>query len=228
VEIGFEVVARPNFLVAFPIALLVKHLPNIITLSRVVVLALLVWLAFAHWTGAATLAFFCILYGAISDFVDGYLARKYNVISNFGKIMDALVDKVMVLGSLVLLILVDLLYPLWLVLPLVILISIRELGITWMRLVAARKGVVLAAETSGKRKAIWQITAVCVLFAVPMFSRDLQRVVSADVSLLGHWVWLNGMLYFLYASYLTISSGALYFGRYWHVFTAPRQNGASS
>lgn len=204
-----------------------KHLPNIITLSRVVVLCLLVWLAFESWTGAATLAFFCILYGAISDFVDGYLARKYSVVSNFGKIMDALVDKVMVLGSLVLLILVGLLYPLWLVLPLVVLIAVRELGITWMRLVAARKGVVLAAEKSGKRKAIWQITAVCVLFAEPMFSRDLQSLTSVDISLLSEWVWLNGMLYFLFAAYLTISSGALYVGKYWRVFTAPRADSLS-
>lgn len=200
-----------------------KHLPNIITLSRVLVLALLGWLAFETWTGAATLAFFCILYGAISDFVDGYLARKYEVVSNFGKIMDALVDKVMVLGSLALLLYVGILRPLPYVLPVVILIAVREIGITWMRLVAARKGIVLAAETSGKRKAIWQITAVCVLFATPMFGVDLQRVVSADVSLLADWVWLNGMLYFIYAAYLTLTSGALYIGKYWTVFTAPRK-----
>lgn len=199
-----------------------KHLPNIITLSRVVVLAVLGWLAFETWTGAATLAFFCILYGAISDFVDGYLARKYEVVSNFGKIMDALVDKVMVLGSLGLLIYLDLLKPLWLTLPLLVLIAIREFGITWMRLVAARKGVVLAAEKSGKRKAIWQITAVCVLFAYPMFAVDFQRLTSWDLHLLADFVWLNGMIYYLYAAYLTIVSGVLYVGKYWKVFTAPK------
>lgn len=198
-----------------------KQLPNIITLSRVVVLAFLWWVAFERWTGAATLAFFCILYGAVSDFLDGYLARRLNVISNFGKIMDALVDKVMVLGSLVLLMVVGALYPLWLALPLSILIAVRELGITWMRLVAARKGVVLAAETSGKRKAIWQITAVCVLFAHPMFARDVLVWLELDAPLFELWIWLNGMIYFLYASYLTISSGAMYVGKYWRVFTAP-------
>ncbi len=201
-----------------------KQLPNIITLSRVIVLGLLWWLAFERWTGAATLAFFCILYGAISDFLDGYLARKYNVISNFGKIMDALVDKVMVLGSLVLLMVVGTLHPLWLVLPLSILIAARELGITWMRLVAARKGVVLAAETSGKRKAIWQITAVCVLFAHPMFDRDILVWLGIDSPTFELWIWLNGMIYFLYAAYLTISSGVMYLGKYWRVFTAPRKD----
>lgn len=198
-----------------------KQLPNIITLSRVLVLGLLVWLAFADWSGAATLAFFAILYGAVSDFLDGYLARKYEVISNFGKIMDALVDKVMVLGSLVLLMVVGVLHPLWLALPLSVLIAARELGITWMRLIAARKGVVLAAETSGKRKAIWQITAVCVLFAYPMFERDVMPWLGLDAPLFDLWIWLNGMLYFLYASYLTITSGVSYVGKYWKTLRAP-------
>lgn len=198
-----------------------KQLPNIITLSRIVVLALLVWLAFADWSGAATLAFFCILYGAISDFVDGYLARKYGAVSNFGKIMDALVDKVMVLGSLVLLMIVGVLHPLWLVLPLSVLMAARELGITWMRLIAARKGIVLAAETSGKRKAIWQITAICVLFAHPMFARDVMPWLGIDAPLFVLWIWLNGLFYFLYSAYLTITSGAVYIGKYWRVLNAP-------
>lgn len=212
-----------------------KHqLPNIITLSRVVVLALVAGLVGASWTGAATLVFFLLLYGAISDFVDGYLARKYGAISNFGKIMDALVDKVMVLGSLALLIWKGLLFPEWwdVILPtwfgpralavtLVTLISVREIGITLMRLIAARKGIVLAAEKSGKRKAIWQITSICVLFAQPMFALDVEAWTGWDLSLWSDFVWVNGLLYFFLAAYLTIVSGAAYFGRYWKAVLAP-------
>ncbi len=211
-----------------------RHLPNIITLSRVVVLALVAWLAFEEWRGAATLTFFCLLYGAISDFVDGYLARKYGAISNFGKIMDALVDKVMVLGSLILLIVVDLLFPPFFeaVLPssfgptalawtLVGLIAAREIGITLLRLMAARKGLVLAAEKSGKRKAIWQITAVCVLFAQPMFARDVAAWLDHDLQWVSDFVWVNGLLYFLLAAYLTIVSGVMYLGKYWRVLFRP-------
>jgi len=193
---------------------MVKQLPNIITLSRAIVLALLYWLAFARWSGAATLVFFCILYGAISDFLDGYLARKLGVVSNFGKLMDAILDKIMVLGSMGLLIYLDLLRPFWLVTPLVVLIAVREFGITFMRLIAAKKGVVLAAEKAGKRKAIWQITSVCVLFAYPMFSIDLQNWLPWNIELVSYWVWMNGMIYFYYASWLTITSGAKYFLRY--------------
>lgn len=212
-----------------------RHLPNIITLSRVVVLGLVAWLAFEHWSGAATLTFFCLLYGAISDFVDGYLARKYQAISNFGKIMDALVDKVMVLGSLVLLVVLELLFPPFfeVILPswfgpaplawtLVLLIAAREMGITWMRLLAARKGVVLAAEKSGKRKAIWQITSICVLFAQPMFARDVAEWTGWGMQTVSDFVWINGLLYFLLAAYLTIVSGAKYVAKYWRVtFSEP-------
>ncbi|MFP4281505.1 MAG: CDP-alcohol phosphatidyltransferase family protein [Opitutales bacterium] len=211
-----------------------RQLPNIITLSRVVVLGLIAWTAFADWRGAATLTFFLLLYGAISDFVDGYLARRYGLVTNFGKIMDALVDKIMVLGSLVVVILLDLLFPPFfdVILPawlgptvlatvLVALIAVREIGITLLRLVAARKGVVLAAEKSGKRKAIWQITAICVLLAQPMFALDVSAWTGLELQLWSDYVWINGLLYFLLAAYLTIVSGAAYINRYWKVVLAP-------
>lgn len=193
-------------------------LPNIITFSRIVVLATMIWLVFQTWPGAATLAFFCILYGAVSDFLDGYLARKYNLITNFGKIMDALVDKVMVLGSFVLLLVLGVLWPTSWMVVLVLLMAFREVGITMIRMVAVRKGIVLAADTSGKRKTIWQTTAVCVLFAVAMFERDLANLLNTDLTMFADYVWGNGMLYFLYSAYLTIWSGALYLKRYAFVF----------
>lgn len=208
----------------------IKQLPNILTLSRVVVLALAAWLAFEDWTGAATLTFWLAIYGVVSDFVDGYLARRLQAISNFGKIMDALVDKVMVLGALVIVIQLGLLFPpewdvlmpfglstrtaAWIVVGLM---AVREVGITLLRLIAARKGMVLAAESSGKRKAIWQMTAICVIFAQPMFANDFAVWTGWNFDLWADFVWLNGMFYFFYAAYLTIVSGAFYFGRYWRV-----------
>ncbi len=206
---------------------LMRALPNIITFSRIVVLALMVWLVYQPWFGAATLAFFCILYGAISDFLDGYLARKYQLITNFGKIMDALVDKVMVLGSFILLIVVGLMGPAWLMSILVFLIAAREIGITVIRMIAARKGIVLAAETMGKRKTIWQITAVCVFFAVPMFERDLAEVLRADLSLFAFYVWVNAMLYFALSTFLTLWSGAFYLKRYAFVFRTDSRGAAA-
>ena len=199
-----------------------RHVPNLITFSRIGVLIVLVWLVLQSWTGAATLAFFCILYGSISDFLDGYIARKYNLITNFGKIMDALVDKVMTLGSFILLVWLGqvrsgetgYLRPVELTTVIVALIAVREVGITLMRFVAARKNVVLAAEKAGKRKTIWQVTAICVLFAVPMFARDFQAWLGAALGTFVLYVWTNGYIYFLLCAWLTISSGYTYFRQY--------------
>lgn len=191
-----------------------RHLPNIITFSRILVLGALLWLVFQPWQGAATLAFFCILYGSISDFLDGYIARKYGFITNFGKIMDALVDKVMTLGAFFLLIYVGILGPVWLTLPMVLAITLRELGITVLRMAAARKNVILEADRGGKRKTIWQVTGICVLFAVPMFEKDMAGWIGQDLSLFGTYVWINGFIYFLLAFWLTVSSGISYARRY--------------
>ncbi|MEX0323653.1 MAG: CDP-diacylglycerol--glycerol-3-phosphate 3-phosphatidyltransferase [Puniceicoccaceae bacterium] len=191
-----------------------RQLPNIITFSRIIVLIILVWLVLQTWTGAASWAFFCILYGSISDFLDGYIARKYNYITNFGKIMDALVDKVMTLGAFVLLLWMGLIPPFWVMIWVVLAMAAREIGITLMRVVAARRNVVLAAEKAGKRKTIWQVTAICVLFAVPMFEKDWQQWFGWDLTMWINFVWINGYLYFALAAWLTISSGVTYVGKY--------------
>lgn len=198
-----------------------KHVPNLITFTRIGVLLALVWLVMQDWTGSATLAFGAILYGSISDFVDGYLARKFDLITNFGKILDALVDKVMTLGSFFLLFWMELLVPVkglglqWIVLGILVLMTCREVGITLVRIAAAGRGLVLAAEKSGKAKTIWQVTSICVLFAVPMFDRDVSRWLGdADLTLFVHFVWLNGLFYFLYAVWLTLHSGYRYFESY--------------
>lgn len=204
---------------------MLRHVPNLITFSRIGVLAALCWLVLQEWTGAATLAFFCILYGSISDFLDGYIARKYNLITNFGKIMDATVDKVMTLGSFALLIHFGLIPPVWFSLPVFILMTIRELGITVLRMLATRKGVVLAAEASGKRKTIWQVTGICVLFAVPMVERDWAMWIGEDLSFFGLYVWINGYVYFLLAAWLTISSGVQYLRKFGWVLL-PGKKGA--
>jgi len=200
-----------------------RHLPNLITFSRIAVLIALVWLVLQDWTGSATLAFFCILYGSVSDFLDGYIARKYQFITNFGKIMDATVDKVMTVGSYVLLIWMGYLPPEELTVVVVVVMAIREGVITWLRLLAAKKNFVLAAEKSGKRKTIWQTTSICVLFAVPMAELDFQTWLGQDLSSFVDYVMINGYMYFALAAWLTISSGYKYLRKYGYIFWAKPQ-----
>lgn len=201
-----------------------RHLPNIITFSRIAVLLALLWLIGQQWTGAATLAFFCILYGSVSDFLDGHIARKYGYVTNFGNIMDALVDKVMTLGAFALLLWLGLMQPVALMFWIVLLIAVREIGITVMRMVAARKNIILAADKGGKRKTIWQVTAICVFFAVPMFKVDLARVLDADLTLFGNYIWLNAYIYFALAAFLTLSSGWSYARKYLPIIVSGKQS----
>ena len=200
-----------------------RHIPNLITFSRIAVLIALVWLVLQEWTGSATLAFFCILYGSVSDFLDGYIARKYQLITNFGKIMDATVDKVMTIGSFVLLIWIGYLPPEELTILVVLVMTVRELGITFLRFVAAKKNFVLAAEKSGKRKTIWQTTSICVLFAVPMVELDFQTWIGQDLTTFVDYVMINGYIYFALAAWLTISSGYKYMRKYGYILWSKPQ-----
>lgn len=185
------------------------NLPNCITLSRLIFLALNIWLLFESWLGAATLNFFLAVLAAASDWLDGYVARKMNMVSNLGKLMDALIDKVLVIGLFIVLLIPGLL-PLW-TLPLIIATFVRDALITTMRMVAAKKGVVLGADKWGKRKTTWQLTSICVLFFYKAVTDDLPRwIPDVDWHAFGIWVYGNGLLFFLLAAILTIYSGIRY------------------
>lgn len=196
---------------------LMKQLPNIITLSRLVFLAVIAVLAYEQWPGAATLVFVLCLAASISDWLDGYIARRCGYVTNFGKLMDAIADKVMVVGLFLVLLLRGMLSMgiEWLDIvgwAIFFVTVLRDLIITGIRMLAARKGHVLAADKMGKRKTIWQSTAICVLFAVPMFERDFSCLhLPAFVA---EFVWVNGVLYYLLGGILTVVSGAQYVANY--------------
>jgi len=194
-----------------------KHLPNIITFSRLVFLVIIANLAFEAWEGAATLVFFLCVVATVSDWLDGFIARRCGYVTDFGKLMDAIVDKFLVIGLFSVLLFRDMLgngikwldtVGWWILVATVL----RDLVITGMRMIAAKHGVVLAADKMGKRKTIWQSTSICVLFAVPMFLRDL-----AFMGLprwFADFVWVNGVLYYFLGGFLAIFSGILYVIRY--------------
>ncbi|MDX2109074.1 MAG: CDP-diacylglycerol--glycerol-3-phosphate 3-phosphatidyltransferase [Verrucomicrobiota bacterium] len=195
-------------------------LPNIITLSRLVFMAAIVWLLYQQWPWAASLNCFLGIVASVSDWVDGYVARRYNMTTNLGKLMDALIDKVLVLVLYYFLVDAGLL-PQWAI-WLIVATAVRDLVITGMRMIAARKGVVLGADKWGKRKTIWQMTCICVLLFVPVVQRDLPLIFTYDHELATHFVEWNGLLYFLMASALTVFSGILYVIKYVPVLRGKR------
>lgn len=194
------------------------NLPNILTLSRIPFLFVIAALLAIPLPGSATLAFVCFIVAAITDWADGYFARRYQLVSNFGKLMDALTDKILIVGLFVSLTVLAVL-PVW-ALYLVLLILCREFLITGLRLVAAANGVVLAAEKSGKQKTVSQIVALFFLLGAPMISQDLVAVTGTDWSGLAkgiHWI---GLGVFVFATLLTVSSGTRYLVKYWNVVFA--------
>lgn len=130
-------------------------LSNRLTLSRIGMTFLLMWFLFRPGVEAKIAALVLFLLACLTDFLDGWFARKRGEISDFGKIMDPVADKILVLG--VFLSFVELqLVPAWMV----IIVIIREAVITGMRFFAIHKGVVLAAESAGKHKTVSQMATI--------------------------------------------------------------------
>jgi CDP-diacylglycerol---glycerol-3-phosphate 3-phosphatidyltransferase len=194
-----------------------KHLPNIITLSRLVFLVIIAFLAFETWGGSATLVFLLCIIASVTDWLDGFIARRCGYVTDIGKLMDAIVDKFLVIGLFCVILFRDMLgnginwldTAGWWILFATIL---RDFVITGMRMIAAKHGVVLAADKMGKRKTIWQSTAICVLFAVPMFLRDF--AVFGLPNWFTDFIWINGVLYYFLGGFMAIFSGILYIIRY--------------
>lgn len=190
------------------------NLPNLLTLSRIPILFGVVGLLYLPATGAATAAFILFIIGALTDWADGYYARKQGLVSNFGKLMDALTDKVFMVGLFITLLALGTL-PAW-ALPLLLLILSREFLITGLRLVAASSGIVLAAEKSGKHKTVSQMVSAIMLLASIAVQQDFPEALPAVV---GTSLWWGGLAFFVIATVLTVSSGTKYMVKYWGVFT---------
>lgn len=129
------------------------NLPNRLTVARFFVTLAFVAVLSMKFRYSYTIALLLFIAGTVTDYADGYIARRYNLITDFGKLMDPLVDKIMISGAFICLIPV---IPAWAV---VVIIS-REFLITGLRLLAISKGVVLPAESVGKHKTGWQIATV--------------------------------------------------------------------
>jgi CDP-diacylglycerol--glycerol-3-phosphate 3-phosphatidyltransferase len=194
------------------------NLPNLLTLSRIPILFGIVGLLYAPFTGASTLAFVLFIIGALTDWADGYYARKQGLVSNFGKLMDALTDKVFMVGLFITLLVANVL-PGW-TLPLLLLILSREFLITGLRLVAASSGIVLAAEKSGKHKTVSQMIAAILLLLAMAVRVDFPELLPAMIGTVLHW---GGVAFFVIATLLTVSSGTQYMVKYWSIFTGENE-----
>ncbi|MBT2215041.1 CDP-diacylglycerol--glycerol-3-phosphate 3-phosphatidyltransferase [Virgibacillus dakarensis] len=186
------------------------NIPNRITLSRICLIPIFIILLsvpfdWGEWQmGEAVLpavdfaAALLFIVASTTDWIDGYYARKYNLVTNLGKFLDPLADKLLVSAAFILLVEMDL-APAWLV---IVIIS-REFAVTGLRLVAAGEGIVLAASKLGKLKTVTQIVAIAALL--------LHNFPFAYVNFPFDRIMLYVALFF------TVLSGYDYFAKNWNV-----------
>ncbi|MDR0678979.1 MAG: CDP-diacylglycerol--glycerol-3-phosphate 3-phosphatidyltransferase [Puniceicoccales bacterium] len=187
---------------------------NIITLSRFPLLFVIVGLLYAPFPGSRSLAFVLYLFTGFTDWLDGYVARRRAIVSNFGKFMDALSDKILTLGLFIFFLTDGTLPPLFLFA--VLLMLGREFLVTGLRLVAASRNVVIAAEWSGKIKTILLMVSIGALICARAMSHDFQWIPQIFVQLM-HWF---GIFLFCAGFYCTVDSGVRYLIRHRSVLTS--------
>jgi CDP-diacylglycerol--glycerol-3-phosphate 3-phosphatidyltransferase len=165
------------------------NLPNALTLTRIAAIPMIVWLLHAPTPASSVAAFIVFFIASLTDFFDGYLARRYGLITPLGKLLDPLADKLLVVSALLMIAAGDRTptIPAWL---LVVIIG-RELAVTGLRSIAANEGIVLSAETTGKIKMILQTIGVHALilhypyFGISFYAVGMLTLVAATV--VGLW-----------------------------------------
>ena len=136
--------------------------PNKLTIARMILVPFFVVFILTGWGGESN-RYICLaifVAASITDWLDGYLARKNNLVTNFGKFMDPLADKLLVCSALICLVALSKI-PAWIV----IVIIAREFIISGFRLIASDNGVVIAASYWGKFKTTFQMIMICLMIA---------------------------------------------------------------
>jgi CDP-diacylglycerol--glycerol-3-phosphate 3-phosphatidyltransferase len=186
------------------------NLPNKLTVSRFVLTVAFLAVMFSRMPFHETIALALFVAGGISDFLDGYIARRDKLITNFGILMDPLADKIMVCSAFIAFVGLK-----WISAWMVVIIVARELAITGLRLLAASKSVVLAAEGYGKHKTISQIVAIISILVLASYEQwgAPGRLVFGIQVFGGPWVKWFAQLSVWLAVALTFVSGWLYLWR---------------
>ena len=187
------------------------NLPNKLTISRFVITVAFLAVMYSEVKFHKTIALVLFIAGGLSDLFDGIIARRRKLITNFGILMDPLADKILICSAFIAFVGLN-----WMPAWMVVIIVARELAITGLRLLAASKNVVLAAEGYGKHKTISQIVAIISILVLASYSEwgPVGRVIFG-FHLFGDVPWANGFteLAKWVAVVLTFTSGWLYLWR---------------
>ena len=198
-----------------------KNIPNILTVSRIAAVMVFVVLAsladysllrdkdYVRWL--RLIAYVLAILAGVTDLLDGYLARRFKVVSDFGALMDPLADKIFVTGTMLMAVEYRLM-PAWIAIA----VLCREFMVTGLRTLAAKKQVVISADRWGKLKTALQM----VMLAIAGFA----WMMDGGQAYLRGAKWFGIRLWYLWVAYLigivlvTVLSGMNYFIRYRSLF----------
>ena len=181
------------------------NLPNKLTILRIILVAVFMFFLSLNGVWAKAAALITFLTASFTDFLDGYIAKKNNMVTSFGKLMDPIADKILVLAAFLIFVEMELV-PAWMV----VIIIFREAIITGLRIAALTHGKVLAAEDGGKHKMVSQVFSIVAILFFIIFK-------EAGIKVFGFWSAYTERIYrdiifllMLVTTFLTLASGMSY------------------
>ena len=200
-----------------------RNLPNILTVSRIFAVLIFVAMAsVAHLEAMGDKSYVCTmriiavvlaLLAGLTDLLDGYLARKYHWISDFGALMDPLADKIFVTGTMLIAVEYRLI-PAWIAIA----VLFREFMVTGLRTLAAKKQVVISADRWGKLKTAMQMSMLGIAGIAWVIEGNNSEPYFYNTCIWGIRIWYVWIGYLTVIVLVTLLSGLGYFIRYRKLF----------
>ena len=147
------------------------NLPNKLTIFRIFLVAVFMFFVFSKGVVMKSMALITFLAASFTDILDGYIAKKYNMETDFGRLMDPIADKILVLSAFLAFVEMELI-PAWMV----VIIIFRDVIVTGLRMSALAKGKVISADEGGKHKMVSQVSAILVILFFLIFREAGMKV----------------------------------------------------
>ena len=188
-----------------------KHIPNIITLIRIAMLPAMITLFLLNFQLIAISIF---IVAALTDFLDGFIARKWNLVTDLGKLLDPIADKMLFYSGLVLVALSGAL-PDWAIATVFFVMLLRDFAVDCMRMLAGAKGIVVAANVWGKIKTIVSLIAIPWLMFAALYNESMVQPEGELLLSIGYpltdFINITGYCLIGLATLLCAISGIIYF-----------------
>jgi len=195
--------ARTEVIKTAPVSATNVNLPNLLTVTRILLIPVFVVLFSTPTPEGSLWAALVFVIAAVTDILDGYLARRRSQVTKLGRLLDPIADKLLVLSGLFLLVELGQV-PAWVA----IVIIGREVAVTGIRAIAATAGIVIAVERLGKYKMVFEVLAITLL-------------ILANAAVPGlEFAFALGMAFLYVALVLAVTSGAGYLIRFWQQVAA--------